>query len=109
MSTFVLALVNGLIPSFLNILDLLGVTQGSSIYSPFRLNNSCISYHIITKNANPTLIKTFKIPGALVWLLVLSEIMISGSWDGAPCEALCSVGSLLLPLLLPPSLPVSHE
>ena len=29
-----------------------------------------------------------------------SHVMISGSWDRAPCRAPCSVGSLLLPLPL---------
>ena len=30
-----------------------------------------------------------------------AQVMILGSWDKAPCQASCSVGSLLLPLLLP--------
>ena len=37
--------------------------------------------------------------------LPLVRVMISGSWDRAPCWAPCSAGSLLLPLplLLPPA------
>ena len=27
-----------------------------------------------------------------------AQVMIPGSWDGAPCQASCSAGSLLLPL-----------
>ena len=38
--------------------------------------------------------------------LLSAQIMILGSWDGAPCWAPCSVGSLLLPLL---SLSLSHS
>ena len=34
-------------------------------------------------------------------------VVISGSWDGALCRAPCSVGSLLLPLLLPTACDVS--
>ena len=35
--------------------------------------------------------------------LPLAQVMITGSWDQAPCHrAPCSVGSLLLPLPLPP-------
>ena len=30
-----------------------------------------------------------------------AQVMIPGSWDGAPRQAPCSVGSLLLPLPLP--------
>ena len=30
-----------------------------------------------------------------------AQVMISGSWDGAPHQALCSAGSLLTPLSLP--------
>ena len=37
-----------------------------------------------------------------VWLLVLAQAMISGSWNHPLCQGPCSVGSfLLLPLLLP--------
>lgn len=36
----------------------------------------------------------------LVKRLPLAWVMISRSWDGAPCPALCSVASLLLPLSL---------
>ena len=34
-----------------------------------------------------------------------AQVMISGSWDRAPHRALCSAGSLLLPLSLPAALP----
>ena len=37
----------------------------------------------------------------LVKRLPLAQIMISGSWDGAPGQVPCSEGSLLLPLPLP--------
>ena len=33
--------------------------------------------------------------------LPLTQVMISGSWDGVPCPAPHSVGSLLVPLPLP--------
>jgi len=41
-----------------------------------------------------------------VWLSVLAQVVVSGSWDGAPRRALCSAQGLLvpLPLLLPLSL-----
>ena len=38
-----------------------------------------------------------------VRLLVLAQVMISGSWVRAPRQAPCSVGRLFLPLLLPPA------
>ena len=34
--------------------------------------------------------------------LPLAQVMIPGSWDQALSQAPCSVGSLLLPLPLPP-------
>ena len=37
----------------------------------------------------------------LVMHLPSAQVMILGSWDGAPCPAPCSAGSLQLPLLLP--------
>ena len=39
--------------------------------------------------------------GSIVQCLPLAQIMIPGSWDGAPHQAPCSADSLLLPLLLP--------
>ena len=55
---------------------------------------------------------TFKyeaVPGWLswlsVWLLVLAQVMILGLWDGAPCRAPLSEGSLLEILSLHLSLP----
>jgi len=36
--------------------------------------------------------------------LPLAQAVISRSWDGAPRQALCLAGSLLLPLPLPPLL-----
>ena len=49
------------------------------------------------------LLKTLKI-GALgvvqsIKHLPLAQVMVPGSWDGAPRRALCSAGCLLLPLL----------
>ena len=35
-----------------------------------------------------------------LWLLILAQVMISGSWDPALHRALCSAGSLLPPLSL---------
>ena len=42
--------------------------------------------------------------------LPLAQVMISGSWDGAPCQGPCSVGSLFLPLslLLHPPFLIMH-
>ena len=37
-------------------------------------------------------------------LLFLAQVMISGSWDGAPCWALCWAWSLFRILSLPPTL-----
>ena len=39
--------------------------------------------------------------GSAVKRLPLAQVMISGSWDLAPCWASCSERSLLLPLPLP--------
>ena len=56
--------------------------------------------------------------GACGWLsglkpLPSAQVMISGSWDRAPHQVLCSAGSLLLPLFLPHphpcSLSLSHS
>ena len=48
--------------------------------------------------------------GAPGWLsglkpLPSAQVMVSGSWDQAPYQALCLAGSLLPPLSLPASLP----
>ena len=40
----------------------------------------------------------------LVEHLPLAQVMILGSWNGAPPQVSCSVGSLLLPFPLPPPL-----
>ena len=47
------------------------------------------------------------VPGWLSGLKPLpsAQVLISGCWDRAPHQALCSAGSLLLPLPLPASLP----
>ena len=56
--------------------------------------------------------KTCKIevPGWCRWLsiglLVLAQVMISGSWDQVPCQALCSAWSLFEILSLPHPLPL---
>ena len=39
--------------------------------------------------------------GSVLGHLPSAQVMISGSWNGDPCWAPCSVGSLLLPLPLP--------
>jgi len=39
--------------------------------------------------------------GSVVKHLPSAQVMIPGSWDGAPRRAPCSAGSLLLPLPLP--------
>jgi len=43
--------------------------------------------------------------GQLVKYLPSAQVMIPGSWDQAWCQALCSVGILLLPLPLLAALP----
>ena len=43
----------------------------------------------------------------LVKHLPLAQVMISGSWDGAPGQASCSAGSWLLPLTPARALPLS--
>ena len=65
-----------------------------------------------TESANPNirfLKNALRAPGWLksVEPLILpsAQVMISVSWDQAPSWALCSMGSLLLPLPLPATLP----
>ena len=54
-------------------------------------------------------------PGGLsqlrIQLMISAWVLISGSWDGAPCQAPCSAGSLLetLPLPLPLALVLAHS
>ena len=46
----------------------------------------------------------------LVEHLPSAQVMIPGSWDGAWCQALCSAGSLLLPLpAAPPACALSNK
>ena len=56
-----------------------------------------------------------KLCGRGTWLarlvkhVPLAQVMISGFWDGAPCQAPCLAGSMLLPLPLQlPLLVLSH-
>ena len=39
----------------------------------------------------------------LVGHLPLAQLMVLESWDGAPHQAPCSMGNLLLPLFFPPA------
>jgi len=56
----------------------------------------------------PCLLNPVGVPGWLsrlsVWLLTSAQVVVSGSWDQAPCRALCSAWSRLLPLP-PPACP----
>ena len=46
--------------------------------------------------------------GSVLKHLPSAQVMILGSWDRAPVWALCSAGSLLVPLLIPlPQTPLS--
>ena len=62
----------------------------------FRMLIKCNNFHLKSIREAPGWLSQLG-----VWLLILLQVMISGSWDRAPCWTLCSVGSLLEILSLP--------
>ena len=62
------------------------------------------SQHFVMKANILLKISCMRAPGWLSWLnirlLIMGQVMISGSWDGAPSRAPCSAWNLLLPLPL---------
>ena len=65
--------------------------------------NSAILYFVILLSVHPRS-HVLGHPGGSVKHLSSAQVMISGSWDGVFHQALCSAGSLLLPLpTTPPS------
>ena len=71
--------------------------------------NPCSFLERLGLTQHPLLFKKTFLRGA--WVapsvkhLPSTQVMIPGSWDRAPCKALCSAGSLLLPLPLPAAPP----